>query len=104
MQLGAPAARGMLLRGRDTVARTLRRGGSNHSRTSTMSIPVARDRAAPVGDVDEAQNLAALLPIGPELKARIRLDRKSTRLNSSNLVISYAAFCLKKKNKTNVSV
>src|SRR3989454_11456336 len=73
MQLGAPAARVALLRGRDTVARTLRRGGSNHSRTSTMSIPVARDRAAPVGDVDEAQNLAALLPIGPELKARIRL-------------------------------
>src|SRR5256885_12232100 len=30
-------------------------------------------------------------------------DRKSTRLNSSHLVISYAVFCLKKK-KTNRSV
>src|SRR5256885_4140246 len=28
------------------------------------------------------------------------LDRKSTRLNSSHLVISYAVFCLKKKKKT----
>src|SRR5256885_5295816 len=28
-------------------------------------------------------------------------DRKSTRLNSSHLVISYAVFCLKKKNKYN---
>src|SRR2546426_8374056 len=27
-------------------------------------------------------------------------DRKSTRLNSSHLVISYAVFCLKKKNCT----
>src|SRR5438132_9875687 len=27
------------------------------------------------------------------------LDRKSTRLNSSHTVISYAVFCLKKKNK-----
>src|SRR5256885_11750081 len=27
-----------------------------------------------------------------------RGDRKSTRLNSSHLVISYAVFCLKKKN------
>src|SRR5256885_10063663 len=27
-----------------------------------------------------------------------QLDRKSTRLNSSHLVISYAVFCLKKKN------
>src|SRR5256885_11278580 len=32
-------------------------------------------------------------------------DRKSTRLNSSHLVISYAVFCLKKKKKiiTNIS-
>src|ERR1039457_3794716 len=30
-----------------------------------------------------------------------RSDRKSTRLNSSHLVISYAVFCLKKKKKTN---
>src|SRR5438132_4556177 len=28
-------------------------------------------------------------------------DRKSTRLNSSHTVISYAVFCLKKKNKIN---
>src|SRR2546429_6234023 len=28
------------------------------------------------------------------------LDRKSTRLNSSHGYISYAVFCLKKKNKT----
>src|SRR5688500_20175223 len=27
------------------------------------------------------------------------MDRKSTRLNSSHLVISYAVFCLKKKKK-----
>src|SRR2546427_1258058 len=30
---------------------------------------------------------------------RIRTDRKSTRLNSSHSQISYAVFCLKKKNK-----
>src|SRR3712207_6940402 len=31
------------------------------------------------------------------------LDRKSTRLNSSHANISYAVFCLKKKNITNTS-
>src|SRR2546426_4584239 len=31
--------------------------------------------------------------------AALQLDRKSTRLNSSHLVISYAVFCLKKKKK-----
>src|SRR2546426_7557124 len=30
---------------------------------------------------------------------RVNRDRKSTRLNSSHLVISYAVFCLKKKKK-----
>src|SRR5690606_40289591 len=30
-----------------------------------------------------------------------RVDRKSTRLNSSHVKISYAAFCLKKKQKLN---
>src|SRR2546426_5003569 len=35
---------------------------------------------------------------GPPRKRR-RADRKSTRLNSSHLVISYAVFCLKKKKK-----
>src|SRR5256885_3285687 len=29
-------------------------------------------------------------------------DRKSTRLNSSHLVISYAVFCLKKKKHTHI--
>src|SRR2546426_4650669 len=31
----------------------------------------------------------------------LRPDRKSTRLNSSHLVISYAVFCLKKKKNQN---
>src|SRR5258708_21561132 len=46
-----------------------------------------------------------LLLLGREqLRLRLaegeRLDRKSTRLNSSHQIISYAVFCLKKKKKT----
>src|SRR5437667_7002529 len=33
------------------------------------------------------------------LSVRDSLDRKSTRLNSSHITISYAVFCLKKKNR-----
>src|SRR5256885_16657046 len=33
----------------------------------------------------------------PLVEVRSMIDRKSTRLNSSHLVISYAVFCLKKK-------
>src|SRR3712207_7721500 len=38
------------------------------------------------------------------LPARGRADRKSTRLNSSHANISYAVFCLKKKNLVEKSV
>src|SRR2546426_3011918 len=38
-------------------------------------------------------DISARLPITTTSR-----DRKSTRLNSSHLVISYAVFCLKKKN------
>ena len=33
-----------------------------------------------------------------------QIDRKSTRLNSSHVVISYAVFCLKKKNNINIQM
>src|SRR5438034_7726304 len=44
----------------------------------------------------ELANAAALEETTAELS---QLDRKSTRLNSSHTVISYAVFCLKKKKK-----
>src|SRR5258705_9879439 len=37
--------------------------------------------------------------VGGLLAGLVEVDRKSTRLNSSHLGISYAVFCLKKKNK-----
>src|SRR6266540_6602367 len=38
--------------------------------------------------------VSTILPFGPNAG-----DRKSTRLNSSHITISYAVFCLKKKKK-----
>src|SRR5437588_8079639 len=46
------------------------------------------------GHLRRAGSLSADGPRRPR-----RLDRKSTRLNSSHTVISYAVFCLKKKKK-----
>src|SRR2546426_7613265 len=47
-------------------------------------------------DIVEARVLGAKACATPHVLG----DRKSTRLNSSHLVISYAVFCLKKKKKT----
>src|SRR5207249_9255326 len=57
--------------------------------------PAAKARAAsPAG----AQKAPAA-KTGPATKPRTQRDRKSTRLNSSHVSISYAVFCLKKKKK-----
>src|SRR5690625_2260767 len=47
-------------------------------------------------------NLASVVPVARETAVErtrrgLELDRKSTRLNSSHVAISYAVFCLKKK-------
>src|SRR5437899_3862254 len=52
-----------------------------------------RDQAVPRM---KDQGMERPLDTGAEREAR---DRKSTRLNSSHLGISYAVFCLKKKKK-----
>src|SRR5256885_12705373 len=45
-----------------------------------------------------------LLRAGREVLVGVgAVDRKSTRLNSSHLVISYAVFCLKKKKDDHIS-
>src|SRR2546426_1497969 len=45
----------------------------------------------------EAYVIGAILDAAPAVGDSAAADRKSTRLNSSHLVISYAVFCLKKK-------
>src|SRR5438067_12530021 len=55
------------------------------------------DAAAVSGDlVQWGSPISLRIPVDRELALAIR-DRKSTRLNSSHVSISYAVFCLKKK-------
>src|SRR2546426_8476559 len=58
-------------------------------------------RVGRAGDGD--RHPCGRLPGGRRARRRQRevSDRKSTRLNSSHLVISYAVFCLKKKKNRN---
>src|SRR2546426_7678304 len=57
----------------------------------SLGEEVARHLAAGVGE--------GVLVLVAERELEVGEDRKSTRLNSSHLVISYAVFCLKKKKK-----
>src|SRR5256885_11570560 len=60
---------------------------------------LVRSFVAANADLLEPAARAELMAADADRAAGSR-DRKSTRLNSSHLVISYAVFCLKKKNKT----
>src|SRR5256885_9502591 len=96
------------------VARLLGTAGQQHGVELGHELLGADGFLGPVGDLGVfAQAVLArhqhagtdLDAFGHELldaavDVRLLQDRKSTRLNSSHLVISYAVFCLKKKKKT----
>src|SRR5256885_6907461 len=74
---------------------TLFRSASNRDnvrrRHSVPAVPRVEDARELPGRIVAHDRL--------DLAAEAAQDRKSTRLNSSHLVISYAVFCLKKKKK-----
>src|SRR5688500_19628751 len=61
-------------------------------------IEIILDEEAP-----KDEDFAAYVSNIKDMAADI-IDRKSTRLNSSHLVISYAVFCLKKKKKNKIII
>src|SRR5438445_7949388 len=61
-----------------------------------LPISVGNPHAVVEGDPDDLPLIGPLLETHPRYPNRT--DRKSTRLNSSHANISYAVFCLKKKN------
>src|SRR5258708_27014432 len=63
---------------------------------TTLFRSVAADVANGFGVVVHAPEVVAT---GHGREGAVSLDRKSTRLNSSHQIISYAVFCLKKKKQ-----
>src|SRR2546430_4002306 len=67
-------------------------------------VRVAMEELGPQSVTDHENGrgtgLCVFVSEGPSKEGRYAQDRKSTRLNSSHSQISYAVFCLKKKNKT----
>src|SRR5947207_7888000 len=70
---------------------------------ATMEIPspgagVVKELRIKLGDkVSQGSPILVLESAQPQKRPAAPQDRKSTRLNSSHTVISYAVFCLKKK-------
>src|SRR5207244_5236327 len=77
---------------RQAIAPTI---GAVHRRAA-----VARKHSEPASaPVDNAQAAAIKKGTEQQRSAATQTDRKSTRLNSSHQIISYAVFCLKKKTQ-----
>src|SRR5689334_23917555 len=68
-----------------------------------IGLSYANQYAERIPDVQIPRSLLRARP-GRRDHRRRRRDRKSTRLNSSHSSISYAVFCLKKKNTIKVVI
>src|SRR3989442_11680647 len=75
-----------------TLFRSLVQSAREGSSSRGGEAALAEAGGAPAGD--------SILGSGHEFVSK-RIDRKSTRLNSSHVRISYAVFCLKKKKREN---
>src|SRR2546426_7365258 len=65
------------------------------------ALPIWRDAAGHrLQRIATVHRCSGLGGVGDQAVDHRERDRKSTRLNSSHLVISYAVFCLKKKKKS----
>src|SRR5690606_41842657 len=76
--------------------------GPGHSVRGPVLFPPADSHHPTVSLLRSRATLSVYLS-RPERQYRHDRDRKSTRLNSSHVKISYAVFCLKKKKKTKQS-
>src|SRR5437773_6102560 len=78
---------------------TLFRSVQQHRSVRGVERGRARESFRGRGDVPECRNVRQDRSGDHDVDLRrdVRSDRKSTRLNSSHITISYAVFCLKKK-------
>src|SRR5207244_11357848 len=88
---------------RSSDLRLLSAAGANIEQLNTVRQQLSTVKAGGLARACNAARLITLL-ISDVLGDRLDIigsgpDRKSTRLNSSHQIISYAVFCLKKKNK-----
>src|SRR5690606_10404089 len=73
--------------------------GAQPRRAGAAPLPRDRTRIRAADAVAARPPAAQPAPAAGLLRTAVRRDRKSTRLNSSHVKISYAVFCLKKKKK-----
>src|SRR3989442_9654084 len=90
-----------------TCCEVLRLCHSPQYRNGCCAIPLPGSETSSadgfVCDANTGRNHAAAAKTNRQNKQVATGDRKSTRLNSSHVRISYAVFCLKKKTKIRLS-
>src|SRR5437667_7290129 len=70
-----------------------------YGNTGAASVYVALEEALATGRIKKGDLILIAAFGGGFAWGTALIDRKSTRLNSSHITISYAVFCLKKKKK-----
>src|SRR5699024_2631515 len=106
-QFGVPAGTGQVARSADEAVQAAKALGGERWVVKAQVHAGGRGKAGGVkicDNADEVRTVAADM-LGSTLTTQqtagqgLPIDRKSTRLNSSHVSISYAVFCLKKKKQ-----
>src|SRR5690606_40955213 len=95
LEIAQPAAETKNNKAEITIAFFLPKASLIHPATRTPKMdPIKAELTYQPWVTAFKLNCSVTIPMVPEITA---VDRKSTRLNSSHVKISYAVFCLKKK-------
>src|SRR5690625_7684656 len=92
----------------DSVMITTRRIRANELRGTTIHLidqlidDINMEQSLAIEDTSRSINSSITVLSAINIIAIVSGDRKSTRLNSSHVAISYAVFCLKKKNNRRI--
>src|SRR5690606_37338947 len=80
-----------------SVLKLMVKMGAGLDTVSIQEVMLGMEAGAKPANIIYTPNGISLEEIEKAAKLGVQIDRKSTRLNSSNVKISYAVFCLKKK-------
>src|SRR5207249_1752848 len=83
------------------VSRLTKRFQSDPRAEEVLSLPTLAGMSDTADEIDDLPQPIRESFLSSDGQATLIEDRKSTRLNSSHVSISYAVFCLKKKIKKN---
>src|SRR5690606_22088593 len=87
-----------------TLFQSHAKSGDSNTSSSSKQLVISVNKELKEGMLPTRLNISSIWSLTKDFGVFDQIDRKSTRLNSSHVKISYAVFCLKKKKESKLSM